>query len=64
MIHWAVRWNCDSFDARPASAETICTPVEPLPMTPTRRPSSGTEWSQRELWNIAPVKSSRPAMSG
>ncbi|MNJ80449.1 hypothetical protein D3C77_788350 [compost metagenome] len=40
-IHCAVRWKCLSLPARAASAETICTPVEPLPTMPMRRPSSG-----------------------
>jgi hypothetical protein len=64
MIHCAVRWKWCSLPARGASAEMICTPVEPLPMTPTRRPSSGTLWSQRAVWKQAPSKLASPGMSG
>ena len=38
--------------------------VDPVPMTPMRFPSRGTEWSQRAVWKAAPAKAFRPSMSG
>jgi hypothetical protein len=35
-----VRWNNDNFATRPTIADTICTAVDPVPMIPTRAPSS------------------------
>jgi hypothetical protein len=42
----------------------ICTPVEPLPMTPTRLPARSTVWSQRAECSTGPAKLSRPSMAG
>ncbi len=64
MIHCGVRWNMVRWPTRSTSVETICTALDPVPITPTRAPSSGTEWSQRAEWNAVPAKVSIPAMSG
>jgi hypothetical protein len=42
MIHSAVRWNMVTWLATSESGAIICTPVEPVPMTPIRFPSSFT----------------------
>ena len=42
----------------------ICTPVEPVPITPIRLSGNDTEWSQRDEWNVGPANESRPGMSG
>ena len=42
MIHSAVRWNRLRWLATSESGAIICVPVEPVPMTPIRFPSSFT----------------------
>jgi hypothetical protein len=64
ITHCAVRWNSRSSATRSAMAPVICTPVDPLPIRPTRAPSIVTEWSHRALWNDGPAKESSPSMSG
>src|SRR3546814_20380100 len=64
MIHCGVRWNRSRWDTRSTSALVICTAEEPVPITPTRRPSTGTSWSHRAQWNAAPAKETRTARSG
>jgi hypothetical protein len=41
-----------------------CEAVEPVPITATRRPASGTVASQRAECRRGPLKLSRPGMSG
>jgi hypothetical protein len=43
MIHCGVRWKSTSSPTLSLIAVTICTADEPVPTTPTRRPSIGTE---------------------
>lgn len=64
ITHCAVRWKTVSRSTWGASAAMIWAPVDPVPTTPTRRPASGTAWSQRAEWNDAPAKSASPSRSG
>jgi NAD-dependent dihydropyrimidine dehydrogenase PreA subunit len=57
-----VRWKTTSSLARPARSLTIWAPVDPVPITATRRPSSWTEWSHCAEWNAAPAKMSSPSI--
>jgi hypothetical protein len=43
---------------------TIWIELAPVPMTPTRFPSSGYEWSQRAEWNVFPSNDESPGISG
>ena len=43
---------------------TTWTAEAPVPITATRRPARGTEWSQRAVWKTGPAKSSIPSISG
>ncbi len=60
MIHCAVRWNKERWDTRSTTPETIWTPVDPVPMMPSRTPSRSTEWSQRALWNTSATEAVEP----
>ena len=43
----------------------ICTPDDPVPMTPTRSPVKSTpEWGHRPVWYHFPLKLFRPGMLG
>ena len=64
MIHWGVRWKSDSSFTWSITAATIWIAEDPVPMTPTRLPSSEASVSHRALWKQVPSKSWRPSMSG
>ncbi len=47
-----------------ASSGTTWIALAPVPITPTRLPSSATAWSQAAVWKAGPANASRPGMSG
>ena len=64
MIHGGVRWKTSSLPTFGAIAGTIWIALAPVPMTPTRFPSSGYEWSQRAEWKVFPANDASPGISG
>ena len=63
-IHCGVRWNIVRCEATPPSAPTSCTPVEPLPTTPTRRPRVTISSRQRAECTSSPANVSSPSNGG
>ncbi len=62
---FGVRWYTVSDATSPAIAGISCTPLEPVPMTATRRPAKSTGvGGHRPVWYDSPAKSSRPGTSG
>jgi hypothetical protein len=61
----AVRWYTVSEATSSAIAGTICTPLDPVPMTATRLPANSTGVvGHRPVWYDSPRKSLRPGTSG
>ena len=64
-LKFGVRWNTVSSAACWAKSGIHWIAEEPVPITATRCPVKSTPASgQRAVWNVAPVKSSRPGKSG
>ncbi len=62
---FGVRWNTVSSVAWRAMIGIDWIPLEPVPITPTRRPVKSTpSWGQRLVAYTGPAKRSMPAMSG
>ncbi len=62
---FGVRWKTVSSLACCAMTGMDWTPLEPVPITPTRMPVKSTpSWGQRFVWWIGPRKSSAPGISG
>ncbi len=60
-----MRWNTVRWAACSAISGIDWIAEEPVPITATRWPVKSTpSWGQRPVWYTAPVKSSRPGMSG
>jgi hypothetical protein len=60
-----VRWNTVTWAATLAASWITCTPLAPVPITPTRRPASGTPCcGQCAVWWHLPANDSRPGKSG
>ena len=61
----AVRWNTCRCFACLATIGIICTPDDPVPIAPTRRPVKSTpSCGQRPVWYHLPLNRSMPLKSG
>ena len=64
-VKLAVRWNTVRCFACLAMCGIICTPDEPVPMTPTRSPVKSTpSCGHSPVWYHLPLKLFRPGMPG
>ena len=64
-VNWGVRWKTVRLLACLAMTGMDWTPLEPVPMTPTRLPEKSTgSWGQLPVWYQSPWKESRPSISG
>jgi hypothetical protein len=61
---FAVRWNTLRCAARSASGGTSCEAVEPVPITPRRRPAASKPSSQRAECSTRPPNDSMPSIAG
>ena len=64
-MYCGVRWKTVSCPACCAITGIACTPLEPVPITPTRFPARSTpSWGHAPVWYESPSKLSRPGMLG
>jgi hypothetical protein len=63
-VQGAVRWKTVTRAARPAMAGTSWMALAPVPMTPTRRPSTSSAGSQPAVCVAGPAKSAAPGIAG
>jgi hypothetical protein len=61
MQYVGVRWKTVRCRTSPATVWITCTPVAPVPTTPTRLPESSTPAAgQRPVWWLSPANASIP----
>ena len=64
-VYCGVRWKTVRWPACLAITGIDCTPLEPVPMTPTRLPVKSTpSWGQAPVWYQSPWNESRPGIFG
>ena len=60
-VYCGVRWNTVRWPACLAITGIDCTPLEPVPMTPTRLPVKSTpSWGHAPVWYQSPSNESQP----
>ena len=65
ISHCGVRWKTETLAPVLINSGMACAAVDPVPITPTRvEADMSTLWFHWAVWNVVPLKSFNPGMSG